>query len=241
MEAVAAHLVPLAPLRGHGIRVGLRWQGPVERGVEDRDLRHVGEGLAGAEDALEVRGVVQRRERASSRIAATTSSSTTHRLGEPGAAVDDPVPDGEQSTSQGRARARAAPPAPGRGPRRATGCRPRASRSVSPASWCRCAAPPIFSTMPTAAVLPVSASSTWYFSEDDPALTTRTCAAGPPAAAPPALRPAALTGPAWIAVMAMVLTMSRTSAPRDRSLTGRLRPWRTGPMATADALRWTAL
>src|SRR5690606_3080452 len=46
---------------------------------------------------------------------------------------------------------------------------------------------------------------------------------------------------AWIAVMATVLTMSWTRAPRDRSLTGLFRPWRTGPMATAPAERWTAL
>src|SRR5690606_28084376 len=47
--------------------------------------------------------------------------------------------------------------------------------------------------------------------------------------------------PAWRAVIATVLTMSRTRAPRERSLTGLPRPWRTGPIATAEALRWTAL
>src|SRR5690606_33913888 len=46
---------------------------------------------------------------------------------------------------------------------------------------------------------------------------------------------------AWIAVMATVLTMSCTSAPRERSFTGLLRPWRTGPTATAPAERCTAL
>ena len=46
---------------------------------------------------------------------------------------------------------------------------------------------------------------------------------------------------AWIAVIATVLTMSCTSAPRDRSFTGLLRPWRTGPTATAPAERCTAL
>ena len=46
---------------------------------------------------------------------------------------------------------------------------------------------------------------------------------------------------AWIAVMATVLTMSSTSAPRERSLIGALRPCRTGPIATAEALRRTAL
>src|SRR5690625_4236670 len=46
---------------------------------------------------------------------------------------------------------------------------------------------------------------------------------------------------AWMAVMATVLTMSWTSAPRERSLTGLFRPWRTGPIATAPAERCTAL
>ena len=46
---------------------------------------------------------------------------------------------------------------------------------------------------------------------------------------------------AWIAVMATVVTMSCTSAPRERSLTGLRRPCRTGPTAIAPAERCTAL
>lgn len=46
---------------------------------------------------------------------------------------------------------------------------------------------------------------------------------------------------AWMAVMATVLTMSWTSAPRERSFTGLRRPWRTGPIATAPDERCTAL
>jgi hypothetical protein len=46
---------------------------------------------------------------------------------------------------------------------------------------------------------------------------------------------------AWMAVIATVFTMSRTDAPRERSLTGLARPCRTGPIATAPAERWTAL
>src|SRR5690606_1686245 len=49
------------------------------------------------------------------------------------------------------------------------------------------------------------------------------------------------TACAWIAVIATVLTMSCTSAPRERSLTGRRRPCSTGPTATAPAERCTAL
>jgi hypothetical protein len=46
---------------------------------------------------------------------------------------------------------------------------------------------------------------------------------------------------AWIAVIATVFTMSATVAPRERSFTGLFSPCSTGPMATAPALRWTAL
>ncbi len=46
---------------------------------------------------------------------------------------------------------------------------------------------------------------------------------------------------AWIAVIATVLTMSRTNAPRERSLTGLRRPCSTGPTASAPAERCTAL
>lgn len=46
---------------------------------------------------------------------------------------------------------------------------------------------------------------------------------------------------AWIAVRAMVNTMSSTSAPRDRSLTGLRRPCSIGPTETTLALRCTAL
>ena len=70
---------------------------------------------------------------------------------------------------------------------------------------------------PTRASRPKSASTTDHFSDEEPQLTTRT-----------------LTD-AWIAVIATVLTMSCTVAPRERSLTGLLRPCSTGPMAIAFA------
>ncbi len=47
--------------------------------------------------------------------------------------------------------------------------------------------------------------------------------------------------PAWMAVIATVLTMSLTSAPRDRSLIGLRMPWSTGPIANCAAERCTAL
>ena len=46
---------------------------------------------------------------------------------------------------------------------------------------------------------------------------------------------------AWMAVMAIVFTMSRTRAPLDRSLIGLFRPCSTGPIASAFEERCTAL
>src|SRR5687768_4839362 len=63
--------------------------------------------------------------------------------------------------------------------------------------------------------------------------------AGPAVAAPGGW--ACLIACACTAVIATVFTMSDTSAPRDRSLTGLRSPCNTGPMAMAWALRCTAL
>ena len=49
-----------------------------------------------------------------------------------------------------------------------------------------------------------------------------------------------LIATAWTLVHVTVLTMSLTVQPRDKSLTGRDRPWRMGPMAMAFVLCWTA-
>ena len=46
---------------------------------------------------------------------------------------------------------------------------------------------------------------------------------------------------AWMAVRAIVKTMSSTRQPRLRSFTGFARPCSIGPMLTTLALRWTAL
>src|SRR6185369_8367719 len=47
--------------------------------------------------------------------------------------------------------------------------------------------------------------------------------------------------PACSAVMAATLKMSSEEAPRERSLHGRLIPWRIGPTARANANRWASL
>ena len=89
-------------------------------------------------------------------------------------------------------------------------------------------ASPIRSTRPRAVHDPSAGSTTRYFRLEDPVLMTRTALTPDPCWA-------------WMAVMATVLTMSGTVQPRDRSLTGRRRPWSTGPIATASAERCTAL
>ena len=89
---------------------------------------------------------------------------------------------------------------------------------------------PIRSTMPSALTAPDIGSTTWYLSDDDPAFSTNTDR-----------MPLIGSSCAWIAVIAIVLTMSRTRAPRDRSLIGFARPCSTGPIATAPAERCTAL
>ena len=82
--------------------------------------------------------------------------------------------------------------------------------------------------------VPSAMSSSWYFTDEEPELRTRTRVAV--TAWMPSRWPWA-----WIAVMATVLTMSWTSAPRERSLTGLRSPCSTGPTATAPAERCTAL
>ena len=77
MEPVAAHVVLLVPLRGHGVPVGDRRHGLVEGGVEDRHLRQLGQLGAGGLDAGQVGRLVQRREVDQAAQGPSTSSSTT--------------------------------------------------------------------------------------------------------------------------------------------------------------------
>jgi hypothetical protein len=58
---------------------------------------------------------------------------------------------------------------------------------------------------------------------------------------PYAFRPRAAACSAWIAVRAIVKTMSSTRQPRLRSFTGFASPWSIGPIETTFALRCTAL
>ena len=115
------------------------------------------------------------------------------------------------------------------------GDRPDGSRlpTTGPADHRGALAWPIRSTRPVANAVPAIGSTSWYLIDDDPELITSTGMRHEAASAGVAC--------AWIAVMATVLTMSGTSAPRDRSFTGLFSPCSTGPMAIALALRCTAL
>ena len=106
--------------------------------------------------------------------------------------------------------------------------------SAPPTLWVSTpSARPMRSIRPDASTPSLSASMTWYLIELEPALSSRMGVAM-------VFVPSQLCW-AWMAVMAMVLTMSSTNAPRERSLTGLLSPCRTGPTASAPADRCTAL
>ena len=62
MEAVTAQFVLLRDLLVDGVGVGLGGQRREEGGVEDRDVRHVGQQRHRGLDARDPRGVVQRRQ-----------------------------------------------------------------------------------------------------------------------------------------------------------------------------------
>ena len=87
--------VPLLPpaLRDRVGR-GSRRQRAVERGVEDRDVRHVGQRLAGAADLLERAPVVERREHGELLDRLLHLVVDERRADEAAAAVDDAVTDG---------------------------------------------------------------------------------------------------------------------------------------------------
>ena len=161
-----------------GVGVGVRRHRLVERGVEDRDLRHVGEELRRDLDALEVGRVVQRRQRDQVGDRGDHLVVDQHRLGEAVAAVDDAVARPRRTLDVGQRRAvvlervdggaqrvleRRRTPAPRCAPRRPSVC-------VRPPGVL---ADPLHRARPPAAS-PVSPSTRLYFSDDEPALTTST-------------------------------------------------------------------
>ena len=229
MEAVAADAVLLAPLCRHRVGVGHRRHGLVERRVEHRHLGYVGEQPAADVDALQVGGVVQRSQRHQRGHGSDQGVVDQHRLGEPGSAVDHAVTD--------RLDAGACQRRPvlvervERGPERLLEVRERPLDRVAPVGGG-------VHQPATALTDPLHRSRRRRRTgvPIDEAVLERRGAGVDDEDVGAHDRPCA-----WIAVMAMVLTMSRTVAPRDRSLTGLRSPWRIGPTARAPAERCTAL
>ena len=62
MEAIAAHAVLVVVFVRHGIEIGLRWHGAMERGVENGGHRDAGKHFFHGVDALQAARVVQRSE-----------------------------------------------------------------------------------------------------------------------------------------------------------------------------------
>ena len=199
----------LAPLGGHGIRVGGGRDALVEGGVEDRDLGHVREGRDRGVDAEQRGGVVQGRQRDEVVDGRTDLVGDDHRVAEPRPTVDDSMADGQQIGEDVALQLDLVER------------QPEGSPVIGD---------PFDQALDQGGLgvdvdeLVLQRRGAGIDDEDERVVASHDCAP-----------------PAWTAVIAMVLTMSRTSAPRDRSLTGRPSPWRTGPMATAWALRWTAL
>ena len=199
----------------------------MEGRVEDGDVLHVGEGRLRRADALQVGGVVQRREVCEVLDVDLDQRRHDRRLEEALAAVHDAVPDrGERVLVEARPlRFERVEHHPERRRVLRDGERglPRAAR-------------PRVADVPGAladALDQPGGKRRLARSVDQLVLERRRAAVDH--------QHRAHEIAAWIAVIATVLTMSSTSAPRDRSLIGLRRPCSTGPIATAPALRCTAL
>ena len=229
VEAIAADPVLLAPRPRHRVGVRDRRHGLVEGGVEDRRLGYVGEQPAGDAQPLEVGRVVQRCEGHQLSHLLDQRVVDEGRIGETGAAVDDAMthrnhlgvlqrrPVGGERSQRSGQRFRD-------GREHALGSVPAvAGRVLQPSARL---ADPLH--RPGRGRRPGLGIDEAVLQRRRPRVEHQHVGAHE--------RPRA-----WIAVIAMVLTMSRTVAPRDRSLTGFRSPWRIGPTASAPAERCTAL
>ena len=91
VEAVAPDPVFVAPAQGHGVGVGVLGHRLVEGGVEDRDLRHLGEEPQRDPQSLQVGRVVEGRERDEVLDDVEQAFVDERRLGEEFATVHDAV------------------------------------------------------------------------------------------------------------------------------------------------------
>ena len=238
VESVAAHPVLRGELPIDRVRVRRGRQRLVEGRVEHRDMRHVGERPLGRHDAGEVRGVVQRRQHLELLDVALHPVGDHRGLEEPRAALHHAVADGdgrmlvERRSVLGERleHAREGGVVVGHGDvdpvRLVSGIRPGRRRMPHGVRRATLGLPdpldqPAREGLARLDVdqLVLHRGRARVDDEDD----------------------AHEASAAWIAVMATVFTMSCTSAPRERSLMGLLRPCSTGPIATAPDERCTAL
>ena len=96
VEAEPPDPVAVGQRPGQRVPVGAGRHGPVERGVEHRDLRQCGVQPAGDLDAQRVGRIVQRGQRGQLADRGQHAVVDQHRSVEPGAAVHHPVPDSGQ-------------------------------------------------------------------------------------------------------------------------------------------------
>src|SRR5690606_8572313 len=236
--AVAADRVRARQLAVDRVGVRLGRQRRVERRVEHDDVRHVRERLARRADAREVGRVVQRPERAQVLDVGLDLLVHDGGPGEPVAALDDAVADGDEVPRvQGRAVLGEVPQQHAH----AGLVVPQLRLEGRPAV--RAVVPDGAHGLPDPLEQP-DGERLLGLDVDQLVLDRRRSRVDDQDVLAHMLSfvlvvPA--TACAWMAVMATVLTMSCTSAPRERSFTGLRSPCRTGPMATAPAERCTAV
>jgi hypothetical protein len=249
VKAVAAHVVLAIEIPGDRIAIGRARHGLVKGGIEHRHLRHAGEQLPRHQDTVEIGRIVQRRQRnhlpdrrdhvvihhrrRMKRLAAMHDAMTDgYELIEPAERAGvrergaDALDAGVVRADGGRLLARLGA---------AVGVRPgqlqRRRRLADAGRIATGGHPPILAPLADREEPELDRRAAGvqhqYFHEHSLAWRrAQACAAA---------------FCAWMAVMVTVLTMSVTVQPRLRSFTGLFRPWSTGPMATAPALRCTAL
>ena len=241
VKAVPPDPVLLQPLVGNRIRVSLRSEGLVEGRVEHRHLRQVGEEPASHPHALEVGRVVERGQRHEFGDLRDQLVVDEDRVGEPRSAVHDSVAHGNDvEIVEGRALRlegvdrRLQRVLVGRDRQRSTGLAVRAAVHL-------------VALRLTDALDETDRGSLPGRGVDQAVLQGRgSCVDHQHVIAHRWVLPALIAAVAdsccaWMAVIATVLMMSRTVAPRERSFTGFCRPCSTGPTATALADRCTAL